>query len=187
MPERPISLADVRQASRVYVRLPVDPYWREEGEELEDKASTYPGLAGDPDLPYPILARVDKEEAERLVLQHQSFQHRRIVGNFFDPFFFTPLQTGYNLYILRLHVDIRGDPQNERYQYEKPVKLDDVLQASGVYVRLRMVQSSSSGVAGLRWCRGRGRGRGRARSSGHSPPRAPVPSSTSRSKPRSSA
>ena len=39
MPERPISLADVRQASRVYVRLPVDPYWREEGEELEDKAS----------------------------------------------------------------------------------------------------------------------------------------------------
>ena len=30
----PISLSDIRRASRVYVTLSLDPYWLEEGEEL---------------------------------------------------------------------------------------------------------------------------------------------------------
>ena len=88
--ERPITLADVRRASSVYVRLPVEPYWRDEDESPDQEAEVYPPLESDPDMPYPSLVRITKAVAAELVRAHQSSERRRIVGNIFDPFFFSP-------------------------------------------------------------------------------------------------
>ena len=52
--------------------------------------------------------------------------------------------TGRNLYILRLHIGLPGNPMKFD---ERPIELDDVCRASNVYVRLRMSESSSSQVA----------------------------------------
>ena len=142
--ERPITLADVRRASSVYVRLPVDPYWRDEDEVPDQEAEVYPPLESNPDMPYPSLVRITKAVAAELVCGHQSSARRRIVGNIFDPFFFSPRWTGRNLYILRLHIDLPGNP---RKFDERPIELDDVRRASNVYVRLRMSESGSSQVA----------------------------------------
>ena len=64
--ERPITLADVRRASSVYVKLPVEPYWRDEDELPDQEAEAYPPVKGgekpplesDPDMPYPSLVRM---------------------------------------------------------------------------------------------------------------------------------
>ena len=141
--ERPITLADVRRASSVHVRLPVDPYWRDEDELPDQGAEVYPPLESDPNMPYPSLVRITKTAAAELVCAHQSSARTRIVGNNFDPFFFSPRWTGRNLYILRLHID---SPDNTMTSDERPIELEDVRGASDVYVRLRMSESSSSQV-----------------------------------------
>ena len=82
--ERPITLADVRRASSVYVRLPVDPYWRDEDEVPDQEAEVYPPLESNPDMPYPSLVRITKAVAAELVCGHQSSARRRIVGNIFS-------------------------------------------------------------------------------------------------------
>ena len=92
--EQPITFGDVRRASSVYVTLPLDPYWREEGEELEE-LTPYPCLGADPDMPYPSIVRVTKAVATGHLRDCQSSARLGIVGNTFDPFFFrAPLRIG---------------------------------------------------------------------------------------------
>ena len=138
--EHPITLGDIRLASNVYVVLPLEPYWREEDDLLEEGAP-YPGLGSDLEMPYPSLARTSKAAATELIRNHQS-SARRIVGNTFDPFFFAPRQSGRNLHILRLHFDLGGGLRNELHEWECPIELHHVREASSVYVRVRMVESN---------------------------------------------
>ena len=149
--EKPIPLGDIRRASSVNVTLPLDPYWREEGEEFEE-LTPYPCLGAAPDMPYPSLVRlvrVTKVVATGLFCDCQCSAYLNIVGNTFDPFFFSSRSSGRNLYILRLHIRVTGrmGELSELRELERPVTENDIRKCSNVYLRVRMVKSTASPVA----------------------------------------
>ena len=141
-PERPITLADVRRASRVFVWLPIGRYWRDDSEP-RDYTEEGLGIEGWRDEPHPPFVRVTKMEAARAVREISGTvlgRRGRIVGNTFDPWFFSPKLSGRNLYFLRIHVESPHDPAIEG---EWPVTLSEVQRASCIYVRLGMHPSDS--------------------------------------------
>lgn len=140
--ERPIEPVDVRRASSVLLRLPTDRYWRDDSEP-RDYTETDLGIEGWRDEPYPPFVRITKKEATRAVNEISGrVQGRlvRIVGNMFDPWFFSPKLSGCNLYLLRIHVESPRDPAIE---HELPVTLSQVQRASCIYARVGMYQSDS--------------------------------------------
>lgn len=92
--------------------------------------------------------RVTKVVATGLFCDCQCSAYLNIVGNTFDPFFFSPRSSGRNLYILRLHIRVTGrmGELSELRELERPVTENDIRKCSNVYLRVRMVKSTPSSL-----------------------------------------
>ena len=136
---RPITLNDIRRATRVYVTLSFDSYWQAPDEVL-DESAIYPGLDDTLDLPDPCFARIAKPEALAVVRRFQDLGDFSLLGNTLDLNFFHPRKTWRNLYIHRIHAPLPQGPTlgNPKGIHERTLTESDVEKASDVYVRLPM-------------------------------------------------